>query len=318
MKIVLVEGGLTLKVETSSVPLLALDTQVLIALGREAASPGSGDVRATEFFKVAQDKVSKGRLLCFETNQREEYLGSNDSAAIAKASLALTRGVRCRHSHDVFKAELEVGMRAFLSGGMEIVIPMNARFDCNPDDVAKGPKGRVHRSTVGLADPIAVLSRVQKPADVIALSNIKKAYSGLTYDQALSRELRALALRFYSGQISDADANEYIDLWHAAGGSRVDVQRFAEFLCSAYSMHIPKNEIGASIFADLMVDRKPIQTGDLHDSSHLATALPVARYVLTDANMKDRLRRRKLDRRWAVDVFSLRTLGTLSSEIRKL
>jgi hypothetical protein len=83
-------------------------------------------------------------------------------------------------------------------------------------------------------------------------------------------------------------------------------------------MNVPKSEIEAELFADVMVSSQPVETGDLHDVSHLAIALPVATFVLTDARMRDRLRRLKLDQRWSVNVFSMRTLGDLVGTIERL
>lgn len=316
MKTVCAEGGLTLKVETPAAPLLALDTYVLIELGKVQSNTGRADQRAAAFLQAARKKVEDGKLLCFETNQREEYLGSPDSVAIAAASLALTRGLRSHTGEIVFNNELGLGIRAFLAGEKELKIPLDARFDLDPDSVAQSPRGTAHRSAAGLIPQVAVISRGMKPIDVATLKNIKKGYAGLDYRQARLRELRALAIRFVRGPMSDADAMTYLNLWKEAGG--VDSRSLAQFLTSPYCIHFPKSEIEAELFADVMVSDQPVESGDLHDVGHLSIALPIATFALTDGRMRDRVQRLGLDRRWAVEVFSLKTLNGLVQVIEQL
>jgi hypothetical protein len=315
MKAIAADGGLTLTVETPQVPLLALDTNVLIEAGRGLANPGSGDPRVVGFLNAARKKVDEGKLLCFETNQREEYLGSPDSRSITTASASLTRGLRSHTSEIVYNNELAVGMRGFLAGETNLSIPLTARFDLNPDEIARSPRGSFHRSSAGLLAPVAMVSRAMKTTDVSALTEVKKSYSGMSYEQARHRELRALALRFEAPMIA-ADVAAYVGLWESSGGR--DSDGFKRFLDSPYCMNVPKSEIEAEIFADVMVSPLPIESGDLHDVGHLSIALPVARFVLTDARMRDRLRRLKLDQRWSVNVFSIKTLGDLVRTIEKL
>ena len=316
MKKISTDGDLTWAIETPEVPLLALDTNVLIEAGRGQANQGSGDARVMSFISVARQKVEEGKLLCFETNQREEYLGSADSPGIASVSAALTRGLRSHTGESVYNSELIIGMRGFLSGERDLSIPLTVRFDLNPDEITRSPKGSIHRSSAGLLAPVAMVSRAMKPADVSALTEAKKSYAGLNYKQARIRELQALAIRFLRGPMSEADAASYLDLWTASGGT--DSSAFARFLTSPSCTNVPHSEIGAEIFADVMVSSQPIESGDLHDVGHLSIALPVARLVLTDARMRDRLRRLTLDLRWSVKVFSIGTLSDLAAEICQL
>jgi hypothetical protein len=196
MKTIAADGGLTLTVETPQVPLLALDTNVLIEAGRGLANPGSCDPRVVSFLNAARQKVNEGKLLCFETNQREEYLGSPDSRDITTISAVLTRGLRSHTSEIVYNNELAIGMRGFLAGETNLSIPLTARFDLNPDEIAGSPIGSIHRSSAGLLAPIAMVSRAMKPMDVSALTEVKENYAGMSYEQARHRELQALARRF--------------------------------------------------------------------------------------------------------------------------
>jgi hypothetical protein len=313
MRTVTTASGLTLQIETPRVPLLALDTQTLIEAGR-AECGGAADPRVIDFVAAAIAKVENGELVCFETNQREEYLGSRDSGAILAASKRLTYGLTCRPGDDMFESELLEGMTANLHREKRVSIPLSARFAVHPDLVAESPVA-LPAATAGLLPPVAVFSRLRKPTDVRNLEAIRQTYVGCNYEQVRARELRALERRFQTG-ITPADAADYVAVWRAAGGDSQDIAGFSAWVSSPYCTELPQSDITACLWADVIVGPSDVKSGDLHDVGHLAAALPVATYVLTDGNMRDRTKRLGLDTRWGVEVFSLKTLPVLTECLR--
>jgi hypothetical protein len=205
-------------------------------------------------------------------------------------------------------------MKAYLNRDRHILIPLSARFAVHPDRVAESPVV-LPAASAGHPPVVALISRMLKGKDVRDLKAIRKTYAGQTYEQVKARELRALELQT-ENRIAPADAREYEAIWRAAGGDPQDVSGFRDWLASAYCTELPRGEISACLWADLIAGPIDVKSGDLHDIGHLAAALPVATYVLTDGDMRDRTRRLGLDTRWGVDVFSLKTLPVLTKRLR--
>jgi hypothetical protein len=58
-----------------------------------------------------------------------------------------------------------------------------------------------------------------------------------------------------------------------------------------------------------------IKSGDGQDIQHLATAIPVAHFVVADKAMVDRCERLRIGKKWNTKLFSNRTLDDLSEEV---
>ncbi|RSL17708.1 hypothetical protein EDE15_3247 [Edaphobacter aggregans] len=56
---------------------------------------------------------------------------------------------------------------------------------------------------------------------------------------------------------------------------------------SPYYWELPIQDIGCRLSTDLCVKNSPVKSGDSKDIEHLATAIPIAQYVVADKAMVD-------------------------------
>jgi hypothetical protein len=73
-----------------------------------------------------------------------------------------------------------------------------------------------------------------------------------------------------------------------------------------------------AVSADLMVKYFPIKRGDSYDIQHLASANPVAQYVVADKAMVDRCERLGIGNKRKTKLYSTRKLDDLSDELAAL
>ena len=78
------------------------------------------------------------------------------------------------------------------------------------------------------------------------------------------------------------------------------------------------SDISCRLCADLLVRHHEVRSGDQRDVEHLATAIPVAHYVVADKAMVDRCQRLGIDKKWNTKLFSTRTLEDLSVELEEV
>lgn len=110
----------------------------------------------------------------------------------------------------------------------------------------------------------------------------------------------------------------YLDWWRRMGGPGNWLHGIYAFMRSPYFWLLPIEDISSRLFADVLVSDSPVKRGDPRDIHHLATAIPVAHFVVTDNAMVDRCRRLEIDSKWNTKLFSTRTLDTLCEQIATL
>jgi len=112
-----------------------------------------------------------------------------------------------------------------------------------------------------------------------------------------------------------AAISEVMNLWTGFGGERRELARFYD---SDYFRALPQEDIQSRIYASLMTQHEAIKASDSGDVDHLALALPIADFVVTDIPMERRVRKLGLDMKWDTRVFSLRSTDELLAALAPL
>jgi hypothetical protein len=115
---------------------------------------------------------------------------------------------------------------------------------------------------------------------------------------------------------------ERMDAWEKMGGPSsglpFEIPALYSFMRSPYYWELPIQDISCRVSADLLVKHFPIKSGDSLDIQQLATAIPVAHFVVADKAMVDRCERLGVGKKWNTKLFSNRTLDDLSDEVTSL
>jgi hypothetical protein len=158
---------------------------------------------------------------------------------------------------------------------------------------------------------------------------------GRQYEEQLARErigeahtMLEMLGKFYSkASVNEADMWDVLGVqgffalhqyWRELGGPGGGDIALYSYMNSPYYYELPVIDVGARLYADLMVNGQRIKSGDNQDVQHLAFAIPIAHYVVTDSAMADRCRRRKVGERWGTKIYSSATLEALFEELGKL
>jgi hypothetical protein len=122
----------------------------------------------------------------------------------------------------------------------------------------------------------------------------------------------------FLGYMSVQGYVRYQGIWREMGGPGMELGGFYSFMRSPYYWELPIEDISSWLFADLLIGHSKVKVGDQRDIHHLATAVPVAHYVVADNAMVDRCRRLGIDTKWNTNLFSTRTLDGLCNELESL
>jgi len=91
-----------------------------------------------------------------------------------------------------------------------------------------------------------------------------------------------------------------------------------KFFRSQHYKRLPTTRISSLLYADLLTNAdRTIKKSDVMDVQLLPVAIPISHYVLTDANMVDRIQRRGIDAAWGTKVYSMRTADALLAELQQ-
>ena len=90
------------------------------------------------------------------------------------------------------------------------------------------------------------------------------------------------------------------------------------FFQSQHFLALPCNDIPFRLDAQILTIDRPVEPGDAMDIQHMAAALPIATWVLTDKSLANRVRQLGLDRAWASTVYAQKTMDGLKAELEAL
>ena len=115
--------------------------------------------------------------------------------------------------------------------------------------------------------------------------------NGITFEEQLELESQGIieAIQVYlSQEKSEVDFNEYMALigdalscWKRISGRANDLKGLIEFYKSEYYRKMPYNAIKAKLYAKIITDRNPIETGDSIDVVNIASMAPYCNMILT-------------------------------------
>jgi hypothetical protein len=326
-----------------SVPMLWLDTSIFIDL----AKVGAGEIPQdnarhqilTNLKHLIATKVEEGKLVCPESEQELEIEGRRLEGEIKNIMTSLSSGVRCIKNIGVKDYLMQVGIKAYLEIADSVHVEGGSFFRDDPAETVKQAHARGFIIKPTFHKPDEWLKRAGDNRHTIKAKfeemRQENTAAGDSFRQHLERErvgesdsmLQMLATFYEKVSNGAADIWDVMGVqgyfalhryWELIGGPGPGETALFPYMRSAYYYELPPIDIASRLYADLMANKQPIKSGDNQDVQHLAYAIPVAHFVVTDKGMADRCRRLDIGRKWSTRIFSSSTLDELLEELAAL
>lgn len=340
------EKSVVVTVEKSTTPMLWLDTSVLVDFAKIDKGENIEPVRAKllkRLRSVACHAVREEKLVCPEWDQENEYEAKRLEADIRRIVSDLSCGARCIPYAGVKDQQILIGMRAYLAAVDAMHIPADIHFYKNPLEAVREAKRNHYIVECEMPKPREWIEKAErdKLETQESIEDLRRGYTAKdqTFDQQLDLErigesdtmikmlgeyMALVRLRQFDfwKHMGVVGFLEHMNAWEEMGGPSsglpFEIPALYSFMRSPYYWELPIQDISCRLSADLLVKHFAIRSGDGLDIQHLATAIPVAHFVVADKAMVDRCERLGIGKKWNTKLFSNRTLDDLSDEIAAL
>jgi hypothetical protein len=328
--------------EKPGLPTLWLDTAVGIKLAKLQNSEPQQEIETSRMVRLKElvvDRARSCRLLCPEGEQEYEFRGERLDNKISEEFATFSRGIRMMPHQAIYDSQAFIAMAVYVKGEAEFRIPSEIYFHSDPvAELRKIGQQRFFVSTSGLPPTLLEMnneSRVDqcKYFEDLRRENVIKnrtyleqfALERKAFVTAMGRFFRLFRQSFLIGKVDPMDlfgwerVYRYICQWHRITGKRDDWNGLGDFLISDHFCELPAVKIASQLYAKLVTDKnRSIEPGDPMDVTHLASAVPVAHFVLTDRKMTNRIKELGIDKEWSCGVFSESTIDGLFAELEKI
>jgi hypothetical protein len=323
-------GPVSVAVQRPALPLLWLDTSILIGASRRERGAAKGiDPRVGDLIDAVQEKLGAGKLLCLESDQVSEVEGHPSAEEIRLALRRLTWGVRALTAPEVEGEQVFRAMRAYLKGSAHIALPWSSFLELDPGvrSAAVQKDGWFITASHDMPDDERQEARRAKLAKLSDLEELrqKNMAAGRRFSEQLEIEQRgtwdtlvSLHGRFLAEYYSPnpdwlrisagSPLLDALEQWRSLGGIPSDLPKF---FASEHFLSLPHNHIRDRLLAEILTAPRPVSKSDSMDVSHMSVALPIATWIVTEKSLAHRVRQLKLDAHWGAEVYSLRTVQHL-------
>jgi hypothetical protein len=337
------EKSVVVTIEKSTTPMLWLDTSVLVDFAKVEKGEKIDPVRAkllTRLRAVVRHAVREEKLVCPEWDQDNEYEAKRLEADIRRVVSDLSCGAHCIPYAGVKDQQVLIGMRAYLDAVDAMHIPANIHFYRDPLEAIREAKRNRYIVECEMPKPVEFIEKAERDKLEIkeSIEELRQGYTAndQTFEQQLNLErigesytmIKMLSEYMALVRLGQFDFWKYMgvvgfvermDAWQKMGGPSsgfpLEIPALLSFMRSPYYWELPIQDISCRLSADLLVKHFPIKSGDSQDIQHLATAIPVAHFVVADKAMVDRCERLGIGKKWNTKLFSSRTLDDLSEEV---
>lgn len=325
-----------ISVERPAVPLLWLDTSIIIALARSERGGRGADQRVVELVDLLDAKRQAGKLLGVESDQSREVEGHPGASSVRQRLRRLSYNVRIRNRLELDRFQAGEAMRAYLAGANQFRLSLRVFFRDDPDAQVRSANQQGWFLIVGTDMDPEIVSRAkqvkERTREDLERMRERNLTAGRSYEEQLvyersgfldsQREILARLARESSSPNPDLltlaagwPLQRYLRMWLALGG---EAEKFEAFFASDHFRGLPCNDIPARLYAQLLTIDREVESGDAMDIEHMAAALPIASWVLTDRSLVRRVRELGLDSDWGCSVHSLRSIGELTEQLEAL
>lgn len=317
----------------SKIPVIYLDTCAMIELARfeNGSSTNAHKQEIGVLYEILLELMRAKRILCPMGNQLQE-MGMTKDREKAKLFLYRFTNSELLHPELIMNAQMKLGYRAFSSKDNAIVFGRSTAFE--EDKYSMSPF-IVHAAPVYSQEKAETL-RKEKYHIVDILNEMKSSKSiQADFKSQFRAELEAEYTFFRNGILDKPPSSQeefaryVIEMEKFYRTTEFDVNstleqfvdayiNYGTFLRSPYHDLLPFIWIRANLWAYLMQRPNKIMQGDNLDIQWAAAYLPYVNYAVTDHSFCTLLKDSGLAGLYGTQVYSLRTLDSLLSELKPL
>jgi len=325
------------------IPIIWLDTNVII----DIAQAKNGLIeeknikeRALKIYNTVYKLVREKKIICVEGEQRNEY---GNRIFLTKECdnilTELTLGLKLQNVLITKQFQIQEMMKVYLKKTKEFELREIDIFDNEP--IENFNRSSSTRFIIAVRESINDKQRdeniknrnsISKSCEKIRINNIKneKTYSQQLRDEYASNikvvtdflEKMIVKAKNKTLRIDDILLKRTLDpleWWKYETGKKFDLEGLKKFYLSEEFKNIPHIKIFSKMYARLLTDKnRNIKVSDEMDIAQISVLLPYCDYIITDAELNDRIKHLKFDEKYNVKTFSLKCFEQFISELDKL
>ena len=320
------------RIQKNSIPIIYLDSCILIELARYASGQSSNAYKREigELYDVLISLMRQKRILCPSGNQLQE-MGVSKGREMAKNFLFRFTNAELYNPCLVEETEMDLGYQAYIA--------RTNSLDFNCSLVLKEKRSSdfpfvVHVSPIYSRDQLEKLKQ-EKLNGIAILNEMKKNGSiAANYETQLKNELESDFYFFlrsmenynnsfeafvrYSDQLAMVYKRTGIYVEDLSDSRILDaVDKHNRFLLSEYHHKLPYKWIEAVLWTHRMQRPNKIVQGDNMDTVWAAAYLPFVDYVVTDNAFCALLKQSDLAELYKAKVYCFKTLDSLLEDLKK-
>jgi len=304
-----------IKIIKSTIPILWLDTSVIVFLTRWKNNIGALEQIQKDRIGRLYDQIYKytraGKLICPLAEQDREIWVERDKWLDTIHNLSL--GISTLPEKDITDIQFNTFMEGFVNNEGEITLSYKDAFHEDPvNEIYETLKSPVF---VTVNPPILFGDGYQKKLKNNLLTELdkqreKNVQAGVSFEQQLAKEymggveaLFSCFQDFLSGNDDEhlnsmfgaINLNQKLAMWNKYTGNSHDINGLISFYKSHYYRLTPYANLSCNLLAKLMIDKQPIRSGDMMDIKHISTLMPYSNIFITDKAMSTFLKKRRFD-----------------------
>lgn len=323
-------------VTKNSIPLVWLDSNMIIALGKVRAGKDTTSHIAA-LHEVLKRKTQQGKLIVVEHEQRDE-LGSSKPANTVLSALSL--GINTNHGLIQQRQDV-AGVKAFINQDSQKNFGVKDFFYTDPNTEAA--ESRNQQFIISVRMPRTEAYKQDDKASRIEMSTLINAtrQSNLSlkhlskqalYEQHLANERHALRkaltkaidylVAVQNNQIpyDPSTYNKNYDVFSSfslawnLGGSKSDIDAMLNFYDSPYYWELPFHDVWIDLYSRRLTGVNgggEIKQSDIKDITNIASMLPICHAVTLDRAMATLVEQSGLAAKYSTRIFSNRNITEL-------
>lgn len=294
-----------IKIDKSRIPIVWLDTSIIVYLTRFRKEPEKLD--DTQRFRIKRlaeqldEYGNDGRIICPLAEQEGEIWADRSDWMDTIQTISL--GIECVSLKEIQDRQLCKAMKAYVDGDSVITLSYLDAFDRDPIDELN--EVLQQQLFIAMDQGIFMGADYRRDLSIQLVANLneqraRNVSSCVTFESQLTSEIEEqiekiakMASEIENGIVRNehdefnkmgAWINLHTQLltWEHLTGKPNDLGGLVEFHKSTYNINCPFVDLQCNLYAKIMIDPQPIRTGDPMDINHISTLMPFSDLFITD------------------------------------